>query len=307
MKEERGNSDEMQLEDQQESQVRVMDWMERPIRETASESQMDVGTAVMVEKKPCVETDDPEATALVKVEEVEAAVQPTVVDIVEEVEVEVQPKMERVKVIHEKRTVGPQQPPQIIYMDDVTYVREIPGRRRARRVWDMRAPRGGRARPRPRIRGNGVRYEPEYREGPRQRRLVNQRSAIGEALAACAESGVWLTKLKLGPAYHNATLEMRNTQVDGAAGGGRPPGRHTNTGRREKIKKQLQCWSCGGVGHGWRRCRRDGAATSVPQATVKQGDREDFPTPRAETECGEIGQERRVCPAAWRPGTGTVS
>jgi hypothetical protein len=294
VKEERGNSNEKQLENQQESQIRVVDWMEQPAKGAASECEKDVGTAMMVEKKPCVEKDDPEATALVKVEEVEAAVQPTVADIVEEVEAEVQPKMERVKVIHEKRTVRPQQPPQIIYMDDVTYVREIPGRRRARRVWDMRAPRGGRARPRPRIRGNGVRYEPDYREGGRQRQLVHQRSAIGEALAACAESGIWLTKLKLGPAYHNAMLEMRNTQGAGAAGGGRPPGRHPNTGRRARKKKQLQCWSCGGVGHGWRTCRRDGAASSEPQVTVKQGDREDFPTPRAETKCGEIGEERRV-------------
>ena len=57
--------------------------------------------------------------------------------------------------------------------------------------------------------------------------------------------------------------------------------------------------SCPGrLFHGWRTCRRDGAASSEPQVTVKQGDREDFLTPRAETKRGEIGQERRVGPRA---------
>ena len=281
VKEERGRNEEMNSEDQEESQIRIVDWMEQPTKEAAVQPTM-------------VEI----------VEEVKATVQPTVVEIVEEVEVKVQPRMEKVKVIRGKRTVGLQQPPPIMYMDDVTYVGELPGRRRARRVWDMRAPRGGRARPEPRIRGSGVRYEPEYRRGTRQRGVVNQRSAIGEALAACAESGVWLTKLKLGPAYNNATLEMRNTKVDGTAGGGRPPGRHINTGRRAKIRKQLQCWSCGGVGHGWRACRRDVAATSVPQATVRQGGREDFITRRARNGYPTTQEERvglRADAAAYVP------
>jgi hypothetical protein len=91
---------------------------------------------------------------------------------------------------------------------------------------------------------------------------------------------------------------MGSTQTDGAAGGGRAPERRAHAGRGAKKKKQRECWTCGGIGHGWRACPRDGAAAYDPRATVKQGDREDFPLPREETKCGEIGHERRVCQRA---------
>ena len=92
-------------------------------------------------------------------------------------------------------------------MDDIAYIEEGPGRRRERRIWDVRPPRRGRARPVPRVRGRGVvRYRPEPRGEGRQRRQERQRNAIGEALAACAETGDWLVTLNLGPAYQHITL-----------------------------------------------------------------------------------------------------
>jgi hypothetical protein len=312
VKEERDQEDGgNQADGDQESQIRVIDWMDQPTKEhetsaseheeeyperAVSEAQPEEKKAMLATTMVQTETTATESESGMEAEEAEVAetltTEATAPAVFKDADAAVAPtatkakelgRQERVKVIRTMKKVEPQRPKQIVYMDDIAYIEEVPGRRRARRIWEVRPPRRGRARPVPRVRGRGVvRYKQEPRGEGRQRKQERQRSAIREALAACAEKGDWLVTLNLGPAYQHATLEMgiaveRRRQE----GGGLQPGRQAHAERAAKQRKKPErCWRCGEIGHLRRACKHDGAAAYEPRR--QERNRDDYPSTREE-------------------------
>ena len=178
------------------------------------------------------------------------------------------PSMAR-ETLHEARRPGRRR--DMLYMDDIVFLSERPGGRPQRR---RQPPRPGRARPVPRVRGNGM-----QRQWNDERHVWPERRLLRDALHASVEAGA-ITTFDLGPYYHHTEMVVRTYMPSPAERNGRARGqraacgvwgprppdmtrgrrghrpqepRWVRRGQRRAPVTRIACYGCGGP-HRMRHC-----------------------------------------------------